>query len=230
MSSLDMLSYFAALLAIYIAPGPISLLLIVRTVSHDVQGAIGFALGTAIGSLTILRAMCFGLSIWFESFPAVFAKSKHLILAYLDRIARDIWIGGFDLTGGEHDKRSGFILAVSAGLITCVMSPYMLILFLLVVPEAMDLTPIKMPDFLIISAVTFTADPEAVGIAMLLALQLHRLARSPRALQIMNRALAMLLVSVGGLMALAWAVKRTLGRFTSSNRPAKCWCICLPMM
>lgn len=199
----DTASYFFALLAIYLAPGPIVLLLIVRTASNDLRGAIGFALGTAVGSLTILTAVCFGISAWFSADSAVFAYSKYLMLAYLLWIARDIWIGGFDLSGDVKPHRSGFLFAMLAGFVTCITSPFMLILFPLVLPEVMNLSSFQMPEFIIITAVTFAADAAAAIIAVGLAFQLRRLARSPRSMRIMNRSLATILVSGGGWLALA---------------------------
>jgi len=199
----DTASYFITLVAIAIAPGPMLLLLLARAASNDIKGAFGFAIGAAFGSLTIITAVCFGLSAWLAEFPAVLGYSKYIMLAYILWIAWDIWKGGFDLHGTTVAKRSGFGLAVAAGFTTCILSPYMLVLFPLVLPEIMDITQIVMPEFLIIAATTFLAEATAAILIVGFAAQLRRIAKSPRATLILNRSLAAILVAVGGGMALA---------------------------
>lgn len=202
MSFLDTFSYFTTLIAIAVAPGPMLLLLMTRAASNDVKGALGFAFGAALGSLSIVSLVCFGLSAWLTDVPEVLSYSKYLMLAYIAYIAWDMWKGGFDMNATKSAPRSGFWLAIGAGFITCVLSPYMLVLFPLVIPEVMDITVIKMPDFLIITGATFAAEATAAGLIVLLAAQLRRVTKSPRSVQIMNRTLAGVLMIGGGWMAL----------------------------
>lgn len=203
MSPIDTFSYFVTLLAIAIAPGPMLLLLMTRAASNDVKGAFGFAFGAALGSLTIMTAVCFGMSVWLESAPEVLSYSKYIMLAYILWIARDIWAGGFDMGTAVTPKRSGLWLAIVAGFVTCILSPYMLVLFPLVLPEVLDITMIQMPGYLIVAFTTFAAEASAAVLIVCLAAQLRRLTKSAHSMMIMNRTLASLLVGGGGWMALA---------------------------
>ena len=203
MSFPETFSYFVTLIAIALAPGPMLLLLMTRAASNDVKGAISFAFGAALGSLSIITAVCFGLSAWLTEVPEVLAYSKYLMLAYILWIARDIWKGSFDMNASVQGPRSGMALAVSAGFTTCVLSPYMLVLFPLVLPEVMDITVIRMPEYLIITLATFAAEATAALLVIGLAAQLVRLVRSDKSMLVMNRSLASLLVMGGGYMALA---------------------------
>lgn len=203
MSFADTFSYYITLITIAVAPGPMLLLLMTRAASNDIKGAIGFALGAAFGSLTIITAVCFGLSAWLTEVPAVLAYSKYVMLAYILYIAWDMWKGGFDTNGTVQERRSGFGLAIVAGFTTCILSPYMLVLFPLVLPEVMDITTVQMPDFLIITATTFLAEATAAALIVGLAAQLRRLTQTARAVLVMNRTLASVLVAGGGWMALA---------------------------
>ncbi len=202
MSTADTFSYFVTLIAIALAPGPMLLLLMTRAASKDVAGALGFAVGAAFGSLSIITAVCFGLSAWLAEVPGILAYSKYLMLAYILWIARDIWKGGFDMSASVQSRRSGVWLAVVAGFTTCVLSPYMLVLFPLVLPEVMDITVIQMPEYLIIALTTFPAEATAAILVIGLAAQVARLVRSKKSMLIMNRSLASLLVAGGGWMAL----------------------------
>ncbi|WP_298862218.1 LysE family translocator [uncultured Sulfitobacter sp.] len=203
MNTLDMLSYFMTLVAITLAPGPVVLMLMVRSASNDVAGAVGFAAGYAIGGVAIISAVCFGLSAWLTAIPEVLDYSKYVMIAYMTWLAYGIWKGGFDMSGGCDAPRRSPLSSVLAGTVTCFISPYMMILFPLVLPEMMDITLIKMPDFLIISVTTFLSLFAGAVIIVAFAAPLRRLARSPRSMQILNRSLATLLVSVGGWLALA---------------------------
>lgn len=202
MSAPDAISYFVTLIAIALAPGPMLLLLMTRAASKDIAGALGFAVGAAFGSLSIITAVCFGLSAWLTEIPDVLAYSKYLMLVYIFWIARDIWRGGFDMNASVQTRRSGVLLAVIAGFTTCILSPYMLVLFPLVLPEVMDITVIRMPEYLIIAVTTFAAEATAAILVIGLASQVARLVRSRKSILIMNRSLASLLVAGGGWMAL----------------------------
>ncbi|WP_420861280.1 LysE family translocator [Algirhabdus cladophorae] len=203
MSLIDLASYYTALIAIAVAPGPMLLLLMTRAASNDVTGAIGFSIGAALGSITIIALVCFGLSVWITEVPAVLDYSKYVMLAYILWIARDMWGKREALGSVEAPARSGLGLAIVAGFTTCITSPYMLVLFPLLLPEVMDITAIKMPGFFIISATTFLAEATAALMIVGLAAQLRRLTRSPRSVMMMNRSLAAILVVGGGWMAVA---------------------------
>lgn len=203
MTLADTFSYFVTLVAIAIAPGPVVLMLMVRSASNDVKGAAGFGLGFALGGVLIISAVCFGLSAWLTAVPEIFEYSKYVMMAYILWMAWGIWNGGFDLNATCEQARKSAWSSVCAGLITCFISPYMMILFPLVLPEMMDITRIEMPDFLFIALATFAALAAGAGIIIGFAAQLTRLARSARSMAILNRSLASVLVAGGGWMALA---------------------------
>ncbi len=203
MSLVDIFSYYTALVAIAIAPGPLMILLMTRAASNDLSGAVGFAFGTALGSLTILSAVCFGMSVWLADLPEVLNYSKFLMILYILWVAYGMWRNGLDLSREQTPSRTGAVLAMVTGFLTCVSSPYMLILFPLLLPEIIDMTTIVMPDLLLVTGVTFLAEATAAALMIGLAAQLRRLVHSPRAVQIMNRSLAAILVILGGGMAIS---------------------------
>ncbi len=199
----DFISYFITLVAIAIAPGPIVLMLMVRSAGRDVRGAIGFGFGFALGGVLIISAVCFGLSAWLTAVPEILDYSQYLMIAYILWLARGIWKGGFDMNANCVAAQKSSWAAMGAGIMTCFISPYMMILFPLVLPKMMNISAIQMPDFLIIALVTFVALATGAGLIIGCAAQLTRLVRSPRSMAIMNRALAGLLVACGGWMVLS---------------------------
>lgn len=199
---IDIFSYFTTLVALAVAPGPVVLMLMARAASNDVNGAACFGAGSALGGLTIMSAVCFGLSAWFTAVPEVLAYSKYVMIAYISWIAFGIWKSGFDLSGGSDVKKRSALSSLLAGFLTCMISPYYMVLLPLALPELLDVTVIKMPDFLIAAATTFLALSFGTSLIVIFAAQLRRIARSARATLIMNRSLATILVVVGGGMAL----------------------------
>ena len=201
---MDVFSYFITVVALAFAPGPVMLMLMARAASNDVKGAVSFAIGSAIGGLAIISAVCFGLSAWFTDVPEVFAYSKYLMIAYISWIASGIWRGGFDLSrNGDKVKSQSVLTSTFAGFLTCMISPYYMVLLPLSLPELLDITVIEMPDFLIAAVTTFFALAFAKTLIIAFAAQLRRIAKSPKATLIMNRSLAIVLVTVGGGMALS---------------------------
>lgn len=97
MTFFDTFSYFTALVAIAIAPGPMMVLLMTLAASNDILGAIGFSFGTAIRSLTILSAVCFGMSLWITEVPDGLNYSKYLMMFYIFWAAYGMWNKGLDL-------------------------------------------------------------------------------------------------------------------------------------
>lgn len=203
MSLLDTFSYFVTVVAISIAPGPVVLMLMVRSAGNDVKGAVGFGLGFSLGGLIIITAVCFGLSAWMTAVPEILEYSKYIMIAYILWLARGIWKGGFDMNADCEAKTGSVLSSMGAGLVTCFISPYMTMLFPLVLPELMNIALIQMPEFLIIALSTFAALMFGAGLVVVFAAQLRRLARSARGTMIMNRTLASLLVVGGGWMVLA---------------------------
>ncbi len=201
MNTYDIASYFMTLTAIALAPGPVVLMLMVRAAGNDTRGAIGFGTGFVMGGLVIITAVCFGLSAWLTAVPAVFEYSKYVMMAYILWLARSIWMGGFDMSGHAGVERNGVLSSMCAGFMTCAISPYMMILFPLVLPGMMDITVITMPSFLIIALATFLALSTGAGLIIGFAAQLRRFVRSPQNVIRVNRGLSTFLVVGGSWMA-----------------------------
>lgn len=201
MTFVDCITYFLTHLALILAPGQMMLLVVARAASGDVRGAIIFSVGCTVGCILILSTVCFGMSLWMSDEPGLLAYSKYAMLLYFAWIAYGMWTKGVIAEDDGEVAKSSAIGAFLAGFIANMTSPYMMILFPLVLPEVLDIQAIEMPGYLI--AVLSTMAAEVVGAIILIggALQLRRLIRTPRAAQIMNRSLASILMIGGSVMA-----------------------------
>jgi len=201
MSISDVASYIVTLLAITLAPGPVALMLVVRSASNDVIGALGFGIGFALGGVIIISVVCFGLGSSLNVVPEMFEYSRFLMMAYLIWLARGIWQDGFDLESEYPQQHRPVFPAMGAGMVTCFISPYMIILFPLVLPSLMDITTIELPEFLVLAVTTFAALIAGSILIIAFASQIRRLARSKESMTILRRCLSCILVFVGGWMA-----------------------------
>lgn len=201
MSYSDVASYLITLIAITLAPGPVALMLVVRSASKDVLGAFSFGIGFALGGVMIISIVCIGLGASLTAVPEFFEYSKYLMMAYMLWLARGIWKGKFDLTDECPSNRSPIFNTLFAGILTCFISPYMMILFPLVLPSLMDVSTINLPEFLFLAVTTFVALIAGSVLIIAFAAQIRRLVRSRRSSIILRRCLSGILVIGGGWMA-----------------------------
>ena len=197
----DAFSYFVTVVAIALAPGPCALVLLVRSARKDLVGALGFGFGYAVASVSIVAAVCFGLGAWLTAVPWFFDYSKYLMLAYILWLAWGIWHGAVDLKARDTEPQSSKWGAMTAGVLTCFISPYMMVLFPLVLPSLLNIQQIALPDFAIAATLTFGATSTGSLIIIVFAAQIGRLGRSEQSMRMLNRGLAGLLVFGGTWMA-----------------------------
>lgn len=202
MAYADTVSYFITIFVIAIAPGPVVLMLIVRAAGNDIKGAIWFGFGYAVGGVLIVTAVCFGLSQWLTSVPEVFEYSKYVMMAYIFWLAYDIWQGSVDLGQEDATAKKKLRSPSFAGMTTCFLSPYMMVLLPLTLPEVMNITTIEMPQFLFMALITFCGIILASTAVVIFAAQLRLLARTANGQFYMNRGLSVLLVCGGGSMVM----------------------------
>jgi len=198
----DTTAYFLTVVAIALAPGPVVLMLMVRAASRDTAGAVLFGAGFATGGVIIIAAVCFGLGGLLQAEPQIFEYGKYVMLAYILYLARGIWTNGFDAGHAQDAKSTSVLVSFSAGILTCMISPYMMILFPLVLPSVVDISTLNGLSFTLISVTTFVALGTGAAIVIVFASQLRRIAQSPRHIAVLNRSLASLLACAGGYMAM----------------------------
>ncbi|MEO9823224.1 MAG: LysE family transporter [Paracoccaceae bacterium] len=203
MSYADAASYVITLIAITLAPGPVALLLLVRSAAKDISGAIGFGIGFALGGLIIITAVCFGLGVWLSEVPELFEYGKYVMLAYILWMAYGLWKSSFQISKfGETVHRSD-LSSLTAGMAACFISPYMMLLFPLVLPELVDITQIELPDFALVAVLTFASLAVGSGVIIVFASQICRIVKSPYSMRVLNRSLAGALALGGCWLAFA---------------------------
>ena len=153
---MDVVAYFVALAALTFSPGPLSAILVAKTLAGDKRGALTFGSGIAIGDSLIILVVCSGLGMWLQSTPQIFTVGKALSVAYILWIA--MWMLQRDkLRPASSATQKKFLGELGSGVIACVSSPQTLLLYLVLVPRLIDLNNITLSPFLILLATTAAA-------------------------------------------------------------------------
>ncbi|MEM7257983.1 MAG: LysE family transporter [Pseudomonadota bacterium] len=69
---MDVVAYFAVLASLTLAPGPLSAILVAKTLAGDRSGALIFGSGIALGDTLIIILVCSGMGTWLTNTPLVF--------------------------------------------------------------------------------------------------------------------------------------------------------------
>jgi threonine/homoserine/homoserine lactone efflux protein len=153
----DLFAYFFMLLVLTLVPGPLTAVMMARTLAGDTFGAIFFGLGIALGDVLVICLLVLGLGAWLQSAPVFFEVSRILALAYILwlswRVFRDD-TGPQDTWGAAPPARCSDLCA---GLLTCVMSPQTLLLYLVLLPALIDLDGVDLSTLSLVMTTTFAA-------------------------------------------------------------------------
>ncbi len=154
---MDVLAYFAVLTSLTLAPGPLSALLVAKTLSGDRSGAMIFGSGIALGDSLIILVVCSGMGTWLESTPVIFTIGKSLAVIYI------LWIALWMLKKNkrpnpvETPATRKVLAELGSGMVTCIASPQTLLLYLILVPRLIDLNNISVTPFLVLLFTTAAA-------------------------------------------------------------------------
>lgn len=153
----DVIAYFAMLVSLTLAPGPLSAILVAKTLAGDRRGALLFGSGIALGDTLIIIVVCSGLGTWLSATPVVFTLGKILAIGYI------LWVALWILMKDKSAQHSGatcnkrLIGEIGSGMFTCIASPQTLLLYLVLVPGLIDLQHITLPPLIVLLTTTMTA-------------------------------------------------------------------------
>ncbi|OED41180.1 hypothetical protein AB833_10535 [Chromatiales bacterium (ex Bugula neritina AB1)] len=154
---LDVVAYFAVLTSLTIAPGPLSAILVAKTLSGDKAGALAFGMGIAIGDTLIIVLICGGIASWLESSTLIFSFGKFIAALYIIWIAYGILRNKQTIVKNQRPNSGKRLAELSSGMLTCIASPQTLLLYLVLVPRIINLDNITLIPLIILLVTTFAA-------------------------------------------------------------------------
>ncbi len=195
---------FAAASAVLLAiPGPTILLVLSYALGRGWRVAAPVAVGVALGDLTAMTLSMLGVGVLLAKSAALFTALKWVGAGYLIWLGIKLWRAGDVLeTAARTDASPRGRMLAHAWLVTT-LNPKSLIFFIAFLPQFLDPGRPFWPQMAIFEATFVTlAFANALGYAAL-GTRARRLAASPRAIRLVNRAGGTALIGAGAAAALS---------------------------
>ncbi len=192
--------YFLALVAYAASPGPLTAVLIARSVGDDRKGVVAFAAGLCVGEVIAVIAVALGIGLWAQTQPQLLALVKYAGIAYLLWLATRMW-GSRAGKAATQLGKAGWAASAGAGLALCLGNPATLLMQMLLLPIVAPQGAIGPEHLGLVVAVTFAAFGLVFFGTIPLARQFSRLVASPGSSATLSRVTA---VAIG--MTALWMV------------------------
>lgn len=182
-------AYFAALMALTAAPGPIVAVLVARSLGSDARGATAFATGLCLGDVLAVCAIAMGIGGLAQSQPEWFALAKYAGVAYLLWIAFRIW-NDTSTVDAARPRKGGWFTSTGAGIALCLGNPSTVLIYMLLLPTVAPAGINDARQLSLVLLVTFAAVGVVFFGAILLARQFSRVITSPGSSTLLSRGTA----------------------------------------
>lgn len=183
-----LLIFAGALLVAAASPGPGIAAIVARVMGRGPRGAVAFTAGVAIGDVIWLLVAVLGLAVLAQSFRLVFLAIKYAGAAYLLYLAWKLWTAPATAQDIAADtRRESKARLFLGGLAVTLGNPKVMVFYLALLPNIVDLGRVDALAFAELSAITLAVLALVFGFYIALALRARRLFRSARALKLINR-------------------------------------------
>jgi threonine/homoserine/homoserine lactone efflux protein len=190
-------AFVAASVVLLLIPGPTVLLVVSYALGRGWRVAAPVAVGVALGDLTAMTLSMLGVGALLASSAALFTVLKWVGAAYLIWLGVKLWRAGGTLEArARKDATPPLGMLAHAWLVTT-LNPKSIVFFVAFLPQFLDPARGFWTQMAIFEATFVTlAFANAFGYALLGA-RAGRLAASPRALRLVNRAGGTALIAAG---------------------------------
>jgi threonine/homoserine/homoserine lactone efflux protein len=194
--------FVGALFVAAASPGPGIAAIVARVLGRGMNGAVAFTAGVALGDVVWLTVAILGLAVVAQSFNAVFLVIKYAGVAYLLYLAWKLWTA--PVQAGEIAADTSDVKPVRlflAGLAVTIGNPKVMVFYLALLPNIIDLEAVTILGWLELSAVTLGVLALVFGGYVALAARTRRLFTSPRAMRMVNRGTGAVMASAAVAIA-----------------------------
>jgi threonine/homoserine/homoserine lactone efflux protein len=204
LSASDLALYVAALFFLFLTPGPVWVALVARGASGGFAGVWPLALGVAFGDALWPLAAIYGLGWVAEAHAGVLDTLRWVAVAIFVAMGVGLIMKPDAALGADSRlTRPGVAAGFAAGVAVILGNPKAILFYLGVLPGFFDMGVLTAPDIAVIVLASM-AVPLVGNLALGAAMgQARRLLASPGALRRTNRIAGVLLIAVGGAIALS---------------------------
>ena len=186
--------FAAALFVAAASPGPAIAAIVARVLVRGTPGAVAFMLGIAAGDVFWLSCAVLGLAFVAKTFGVVFLALKIAGAGYLLFLAWRLWTAPAEIDPLRTPASENPLRLFAAGLALMLGNPKVMVFYLALLPNLIDLAAVDATGFVQLVAVTVAVVTAVDGTYVLAASRARRLFTSPRAVRLVNR-------SSGAMMA-----------------------------
>lgn len=182
-----LLVFAGALFVAAASPGPGIAALVARVLGRGTAGAVAFTAGLAIGDVVWLAVAVAGMSALAQAFGGVFLVLKYAGAAYLLFLAWKLWTAPPQIReGAEPPRPDPSWRLFLGGLAVTLGNPKVIVFYLALVPNLIDVTAMTVLGFAELAAVLLGVLALVFGFYILLAARARRFLTSPRAVRAVN--------------------------------------------
>jgi threonine/homoserine/homoserine lactone efflux protein len=199
----SLLVFTAALFVAAASPGPGIAAIVARVLGRGMNGAIAFTAGVALGDVVWLTLAILGLSVVAHTFHAVFLAIKYAGAAYLLFLAWKLWTAPVVVAqpGSPEASDAKRVRLFLAGLAVTMGNPKVMVFYLALLPNIVDLGAVTVWGWLELSMVVLGVLAVVFGAYLALAARTRRLFTSPRAMRMVNRGTGVVMASAAVAIA-----------------------------
>jgi threonine/homoserine/homoserine lactone efflux protein len=191
------LAFVAASAVLLVIPGPTILLVVSYALGRGWKVAAPVATGVALGDLTAMTLSMLGVGALLASSATLFTLLKWAGAAYLVWLGIKLWRAGGSLDARARTDATPPLRMLAHAWIVTTLNPKSIVFFVAFLPQFLDPSRPFWPQMAIFEATFVTlAFANAFAYARLGA-RAGRLAASPRALRLVNRAGGTALIAAG---------------------------------
>ncbi len=198
----SLLVFTGALFVAAASPGPGIAAIVARVLGRGMNGAIAFTAGVALGDVVWLTFAILGLAVVAQTFQGVFLAIKYAGAAYLLYLAWKLWtapVAARDVAPDTSDvKRARLFFA---GLAVTLGNPKVMVFYLALLPNIIDLKTVTVWGWLELSLVVLGVLAVVFGSYVVLAARTRRLFTSRRAMRMVNRGTGVVMASAAAAIA-----------------------------
>lgn len=198
----SLLVFAGALFVAAASPGPGIAAIVARVLGRGMNGAIAFTSGVALGDVVWLTAAVLGLAVVAQTFHGVILVIKYAGAAYLLYLAWKLWTAPVVAHDVAPDKteasRAKLFLA---GLAVTLGNPKVMVFYLALLPNIIDLQTVTILGWLELSLVVLSVLGVVFGAYVVLAARTRRLFTSARAVRMVNRGTGAVMASAAVAIA-----------------------------
>ncbi len=203
MMDLASLLVFAATLTVAAAsPGPGIAAIVARVLAQGTSGAFAFTAGVAIGDVVWLTVAVLGLAAVAQAYAPVLIAIKYAGAAYLLYLAWKLWTAPVAVEDAAPLEGTAARLRLFlAGLSVTMGNPKVMVFYLALLPNLIDLSRVSAIGLAELSAVALSVLALVFGAYILLAVRTRKLLRSERAMRLVNRGTGAVMASAAAAIA-----------------------------